>query len=81
MVVRFVKRVAQIFTDDYIVWSNGFRQLVYIAFMLGIVPLVAITMSFGFFSEREKTEALGLKKAFKKFGKRSRVKETPVDFD
>lgn len=81
MVVGFVKRVAQIFTEDYIVWSNGFRQLVYIAFMLGIVPLVAITMSFGFFSEREKTEALGLKKAFKKFGKRSRVKETPVDFD
>ena len=81
MVAGFVKRVAQIFTDDYMVWSNGFRQLVYIAFMLGIVPLVAITMSFGFFSEREKTEALGLKKAFKNFGKRSRVKETPVDFD
>lgn len=79
MTADFIKRVAQIFTDDYMVWSNAFRQLIYILFMLGILPLVIITMAFGFYSEREKTEAVGLRKEFEKFGKRSRVKETNVD--
>lgn len=79
MAADFVKRVAQIFTEDYMIWSNAFRQLVYIIFMLGILPLVIITMAFGFYTEQEKTEAVGLKKEFEKFGKRSRVKETNVD--
>ncbi len=79
MTADFIKRVAQIFTDDYMIWSNAFRQLIYVLFMLGVLPLVIITMAFGFYSEREKTEAVGLRKEFEKFGKRSRVKETNVD--
>ena len=79
MTADFIKRVAQIFTDDYMIWSNAFRQLIYVLFMLGILPLMIITMAFGFYSEREKTEAVGLRKEFEKFGKRSRVKETNVD--
>jgi len=81
LMAGFVKRVAQIYTDDYIIWANGFRQFVYIVFMLGVLPLLVITMSFGYFTELEKTEAKGLKKAFEKFGKRSRSRETEADFD
>lgn len=83
MVADFVKRVAQIFTEgtEYMFWSNAFRQLIYVLFMLGILPLVIIMMSFGYYSELERNEANGLKRAFKKFGKRSRNKETDVDFE
>jgi hypothetical protein len=45
------------------------------------LPLVVITMAFGYLSELEKTEAKGLKKAFEKFGQRSRTHEKEVDFD
>ena len=62
-------------------WANVMRQIVYVIFMLFILPLLIITMAFGYYSELEKTEANGLKNAFKNFGKRSRIKETPVDFD
>jgi hypothetical protein len=36
---------------------------------------------FSYYSELEKTEAIGLKKQFEKFGKRNRYLETEVDFD
>ncbi len=81
MVADFTKRIAQIYTDDYMFWANVLRQLIYVLFMLFILPLLFITMSFGYYSELEKTEANGLKNAFKKFGKRSRTKETSVDFE
>lgn len=81
MTADFIKRVAQAYNpnSDYMVWSNVFRQIVYIIFMMGVLPLVIITTAFGFYSEREKTEAFGLRKEFEKFGKRSRIKETSVD--
>ena len=75
MLADFVKRVAGIFTEEYMVWSNVCRQLVYLVFVLGILPLVIITMSFGFYNAQEKMEATGLRKAFEKFGKRSRYNE------
>ncbi len=37
--------------------------------------------AFGYFSEKERAEAAGLKEEFKKFGKRSRTKESSVDFE
>lgn len=77
----FVKRIAQMFTDDYMIWSNALRQLVYLLCIIGILPLVIIVMSLGYYSELEKTEANGLKKAFEKFGKRSRSHETNADFE
>ena len=81
MLAEFVKRVAQIYTDDYIIWANILRQIVYMIFMLGILPLVIITMAFGYFSELERTEARGLRKAFEKFGKRSKTQEKEVDYE
>ncbi len=77
----FVKRVAVIYTDDYMIWSNVVRQIFYLIFILALLPLFALTTIFGFYSEREENEAIGLREQFKKFGKRSNVKENPVDFD
>ena len=70
MAADFVKRVAKIYTTDYLVISNIVRQLVYILFLLGILPLIIIASMFSYYSELEKTEAIGLKKQFEKFGKR-----------
>lgn len=81
IVADFTKRVAQIYTSDYMFWANVVRQLVYLIFLLGVLPLVAITATFGFYTERERTEANGLKKAFKNFGKRSRTQEMEADFE
>jgi len=81
VVANFVKRVAMIFTDDYMIWPNILRQIVYLFYVIMIIPLLVIMMSFGYFNELEKNEAKGLRKAFEKFGKRSRTKETEADFD
>ena len=77
----FVKRIAVIYTNDYMLWSNVFRQIFYVIFILGLLPLLVLTTLFSFYSEREENEVIGLKEQFKKFGKRSNVKETPVDFE
>lgn len=77
----FVQRVAVEFTDDYVVVSNIVRQLVYLVYVLTIIPLLAVITGFAFFSEREKTEATGLREAFLRFGKRNRFKEKPVDYE
>ena len=81
LAAEFVKRIAQIYTDDYIIWANVLRQFVYIVFLLITLPLLVISMSFCYYSEIEKTEAKGLWKALKRFGKRSRSQEKNVDFD
>lgn len=80
-VADFIKRIAQIYTDDYIIWANAFRQLIYLVFIFAILPVVIFTMTFGYYSERERTEATGLKEAFKKFGKRNRYQEKDVDYE
>ena len=81
MTADFVKRIAQIYTDDYMIWANMLRQFVYILCMLAILPLMIITMSFGFYTEREKSEATGLRKLFELFGKRSNTKESDSDYE
>jgi uncharacterized membrane protein SpoIIM required for sporulation len=78
---NFVKRVAMIYTDDYMIWPNIFRQFIYIFAIFMIIPLLVITMAFGYYNELEKNEAKGLNKVFERFGKRSRSKETDADFD
>ncbi|MBI1837834.1 MAG: stage II sporulation protein M [Flavobacteriia bacterium] len=77
----FTKRIAKIYTADYMVISNGLRQFVYIIFILCVLPLTIIAATFGYFSELEKSEAIGLKKQFEKFGKRNRFIETEEDFE
>jgi hypothetical protein len=79
--VGLVKRVSREFTDDYIVIGNIVRQLVYLAFLLGILPLIAITAGFSYYTELDKSEAKSLKENFKKFGKRNRYQEKTVDFE
>lgn len=81
MFAELVKRIAREFTDNYMVVGNIVRQIVYVLFLLGIVPLVVISTGFSYFSEIEKTEAIGLRKSFDKFGKRNRFQEKPVDFE
>jgi len=81
LVAEFVKRIAITLDADYIFWGNVTRQIVYVLFIIMFLPLVIIMTSFGYYSERERAEATGLKKEFKKFGKRSRTKESSVDFE
>ena len=81
LLAGFVKRIALALNGDYMFWGNITRQVVYVLFILMFVPLIVIMTSFGFYSERERFEATGLKEDFKRFGKRSRTKETSVDFE
>ncbi len=81
MLSGFTKRIGREFTDDYMVVGNIIRQLFYVLFFFGIVPLVAITTGISYFSEVDKTEAASLKKGFLKFGKRNRYQEKSVDFE
>ncbi len=83
LITEFIKRIGQIFYDgyEYIAIANGFRQVVYALLILFLLPMLVISMAFGYYSELERTEAKGLRRAFEKFGKRSRTHETEVDFD
>lgn len=81
MFVGLVKRVSREFTDDYIVVGNIVRQIVYVAFLFGILPLIAITAGFSYYTELDKSEAKSLKENFKKFGKRNRYQEKSMDFE
>ena len=81
MVAGFIKRIAMIYTDDYMIWPNVFRQFIYVMFIIMVIPVLVLMMSFGYYNELEKNEAKGLRKSFEKFGKRSRNKETDADFD
>ncbi len=81
LMTSFIKRIGQIYTDDYIFYANVFRQLVYLFYIIIVFCIVAVLMSFAYFTEEERNEASGLRDTFKKFGKRNRNKETPVDFD
>ena len=80
LVVDFIKRIALIYTeDDYMYWGNIARQIVYLLFVLLVLPFIAITMSVLYYSEKEKRDVVSLKEAYKKFGKRSRLQETSAD--
>ena len=81
LVTGFIKRIVQIYTDDYIFFANVFRQLVYLCYVIVVFCIVAVLMSFAYYTEVERNEAAGLRDSFKKFGKRNRNKETSVDFD
>lgn len=81
LVTRLIKRIAMVYTDDYIFYANVFRQLIYLFYVIIVLCILAVMMSFAFFNEVERNEAAGLKDAFRKFGKRSRNKETSVDFE
>ena len=81
MIADFTKRIALIYTTEHLFWSNIVRQLFYIGLILLILPFIAVTMSLIFYSEKEKREVVTLRKGFARFGKRSRLQETPQDLD
>lgn len=81
MLADFVKNVAETLGADRIFWANSIRQVVYLLFMILVLPLWIISIAFLAFNEYEKETANGLKKAFQKFGKRSRYQEKEVDFE
>lgn len=78
---NFVKNVARYYTDEFLVPANITRQIVYVIFMLFILPLFPILMAFTYYTIREQQEATGLKKQFENFGKRKRYQETTLDFE
>jgi uncharacterized membrane protein SpoIIM required for sporulation len=81
MLTDFIKDLGQTFGFDRWFWSNYARQIVYILFILAVLPLWIISIHFIAYNEHEKETAEGLKIAFKKFGKRSRFKENDADYE
>jgi uncharacterized membrane protein SpoIIM required for sporulation len=81
MLADFIKNLGDTFGFDRWFWSNYARQIVYVLFILVVFPLWIISIHFIAFNEHEKESAEGLKIAFKKFGKRSRIKENEVDYE
>lgn len=69
------------FTQDPLVYANVVRQIVYLLFILIGLPLFYISFALIYYSAKEESEAIGLRKAIKEFGKRSRIKENPIDFE
>jgi uncharacterized membrane protein SpoIIM required for sporulation len=68
-------------SPDPFVWVNVIRQIVYVLFIILLLPLFFIAFTLLFYSAKEENEATGLKSDFQFFGKRSRIKETTVDFE
>lgn len=81
MLADFVKNVAEAVGADRLFWANTVRQVVYILFILFVLPLWIISLVFMVYTEHEKDTATGLKEAFKKFGRRSRYQENEADFE
>lgn len=79
--IDFLLPIFAEFTADPIVWTNVIRQLVYVSFIVVILPLFFIVFALLFYSVKEENEAIGLKAAFQQFGQRSRIKETNADFE
>lgn len=77
----FVKNISRYYTNNFMVPANIARQLVYLTFLIFVLPLFMIIMGFQFYSIQEKYEATGLKEQFEKFGKRKRYQETNLDFE
>lgn len=79
MLADFVKRIAMVFTDDYMFYANITRQIIYGLFILLILPLLVISTGFMYYNVIERLEAKGLRKEFEKFGKRKRNQESNID--
>lgn len=78
---NFIKQFLLEETQYFGVISNVFRQLVYVLALLFILPLLFISSGFLFYSTREETEVIGLKKNFENFGKQLKTQETNFDYE
>jgi hypothetical protein len=81
LLADFTKDVAEASGGDRMFWANVVRQFVYILFLLLVLPIWIISLTFIGFNEYEKETASGLKNAFLKFGKRNRYQENDTDFE
>jgi uncharacterized membrane protein SpoIIM required for sporulation len=81
IITNFVKQFLVEETAYYVVVSNVIRQIVYLLAFIFLIPLVMIATGFLFHSSQEEVDAVGLRKEFDKFGKRSRTQETQYDYE
>ncbi len=81
MLADFTKDVAEALGGDRMFWANVVRQIVYVLFLLLVLPIWIISMTFIGYNEYEKETATGLRNAFLKFGKRNRYQENETDFE
>lgn len=78
---QFLQPIIAEYSNSSAVFINIIRQLVYVFFIVLLLPLFFISFGLIFYSGREEESAVGLYDAFKKFGKRSRTQETKADFN
>jgi len=81
LITGFVKQFLVEETSYYIVVANVIRQVVYVLAFIFLIPLVLIATGFLFHSSQEEVDAVGLRKDFENFGKRSRIQETQYDYE
>ena len=81
IITNFVKQFLVEETSYYVVVANVIRQIIYLLAFIFLLPLVLIATGFLFYGAQEEVDAVGLKKEFERFGKRSRVQETQYDYE
>ncbi|MCO5260890.1 MAG: stage II sporulation protein M [Crocinitomicaceae bacterium] len=69
MITDFLNRALILFTDDYMYYSNFFRQFVYLLFLFIMLPVFVILTILIYCDIVEKHELIGLKEQFQFFGK------------
>lgn len=80
-VAMFTRDIARFYTTDFVMPANIVRQLFYLTFIIFVLPLFIIAMTFHYYSVVELNQSIGLRKQFETFGKRKRNQETSVDFE
>jgi hypothetical protein len=81
MLSKFIERIVNSLDGNGLFWANVTRQIFYILFTLILFVFLAITMSYAFYSLKEKQDAISLRLKFESFGKRKRNQETIYDYD
>lgn len=81
MLTGFVERLLVNQTSFATGVANIIRQVVYLSFLILVIPLVFAAAVLLYYSANEEVYATGLWEKYKKFGKRSRVKESLNDYD
>lgn len=78
---ELVREMTITVVDDYYVPVNAINSFFFILFLFFSLGIYFISFSFNYYSSQEKVTARGLYEKLEKFGKRSRVRETDIDFE
>lgn len=73
--VKFIKYIFQPITKDYMIIVNVFRQVVYLTFVILLIPLFCINALLIYMDIREKYQSNGLFEQLKGFGKNRNMHE------